>query len=148
MHRRDFVRYMAALGLVSGAGRLVLPEEVWAMAPRETPQPLVAKAQGTNYAQMVGDTIQALGGMKKFVNPGEVVVVKPNMAWDRPPEMAANANPAVVRQVVELCLEAGAKQVKVLDYTCDDARKAYADFRDSGRGGRHQRSPGRGAVCG
>ncbi len=32
MHRRDFVRYMAALGLVSGAGRLVLPEEVWAMA--------------------------------------------------------------------------------------------------------------------
>jgi uncharacterized protein (DUF362 family) len=126
MHRRDFVRYMAALGLVSGAGRLVLPEEVWAMAPRETPQPLVAKAQGANYAQLVGDTIQALGGMKKFVNPGEVVVVKPNMAWDRPPEMAANANPAVVRQVVELCLEAGAKQVKVLDYTCDDARKAYA----------------------
>jgi uncharacterized protein (DUF362 family) len=126
MHRRDFVRYMAALGLVSGAGRLVLPEEVWAMAPRETPQPLVAKAQGTNYAQMVGDTIQALGGMKKFVNAGEVVVVKPNMAWDRPPEMAANANPAVVRQVVELCLQAGAKQVKVLDYTCDDARKAYA----------------------
>ena len=126
MHRRDFLRYMAALGLVSGAGRLVLPEEVWAMAPLVTPQPLVAKAQGANYAQLVGDTIQALGGMKKFVNPGEVVVVKPNMAWDRPPEMAANANPAVVRQVVELCLEAGAKQVKVLDYTCDDARKAYA----------------------
>jgi len=96
------------------------------MAPQETPQPLVAKAQGTNYAQMVGDTIQALGGMKKFVNAGEVVVVKPNMAWDQTPEMGANANPAVVRQVVELCLEAGAKQVKVLDYTCDDARKAYA----------------------
>jgi uncharacterized protein (DUF362 family) len=126
MHRRDFVRYMAALGLVSGAGRLVLPEEVWAMAPLVTPQPIVAKAQGANYAQLVGDTIQALGGMKKFVNAGEVVVVKPNMAWDRPPEMAANANPAVVRQVVELCLQAGAKQVKVLDYTCDDARKAYA----------------------
>jgi len=126
MHRRDFVRYMAALGLVSGAGRLVLPEEVWAMAPLETPQPVVAKAQGANYAQLVGDTIQALGGMKKFVNAGEVVVVKPNMAWDQTPEMGANANPAVVRQVVELCLEAGAKQVKVLDYTCDDARKAYA----------------------
>ena len=143
MHRRDFVRYMAALGLVSGAGRLVLPEEVWAMAPLETPQPLVAKAQGTNYAQLVGDTIQALGGMKKFVNPGEVVVVKPNMAWDRPPEMAANANPAVVRQVVELCLEAGAKQVKVLDNTCHDARKAYANSGHQGRGGRPSKIPGR-----
>jgi uncharacterized protein (DUF362 family) len=126
MHRRDFLKYMTALGLVSGAGRLVLPEEVWAMAPQETPQPIIARAQGTNYAHLAGDAIQALGGMKKFVNPGEVVVVKPNMAWDRPPEMAANANPAVVRQVVELCLQAGAKQVKVLDNTCHDARKAYA----------------------
>ena len=86
MHRRDFLKYMAALGLVSGAGRLVLPEEVWAMAPLATPQPLVAKVQGANYAQITGDAIRALGGMKKFVNPGEVVVVKPNMAWDRTPE--------------------------------------------------------------
>jgi uncharacterized protein (DUF362 family) len=128
MLRRDFLKHLAALGLVAGAGRmLLLPEELWAMAPKETPLPLLAKAQGSNYANLVGDTIQALGGMKKFVNPGEVVVVKPNMAWDRPPEMAANAHPAVVRQVVALCLEAGAKQVKVLDNTCHDARKAYAN---------------------
>ena len=127
MHRRDFLKYLAALGLVAGVGRrLVLPEEVWAMAPNQTPEALLAKAQGTNYAHLVGDAIQALGGMKKFVNPGEVVVVKPNMAWDRTPEMGANAHPVVVRKVVELCLEAGAKQVKVLDHTCDDARKAYA----------------------
>ena len=51
MHRRDFLRYMAALGLVSGAGRLVLPEEVWAMAPQETPQCVVAKVLGANHAQ-------------------------------------------------------------------------------------------------
>ena len=127
MHRRDFIKYMMALGLVSGAGRLVLPEEVWSMAPLVTPQPLVAKVQGANYAQFTGDAIQALAGMKKFVNPGEVVVVKPNMAWDRTPEMAANANPLVVRQVVEMWLEAGAKKVKVLDNTCHDARKAYAN---------------------
>ncbi len=126
MHRRDFLRYMAALGLVAGVGRrLVLPEEVWAMAPPQTPEPLLVKAQGSNYPHLVGDAIQALGGMKKFVNPGEVVVVKPNMAWDRTPELAANTNPVVVRQVVELCLEAGAKQVKVLDNSCDDARRAY-----------------------
>ena len=126
MHRRDFLMYMAALGLVAGVRRrLVLPEEVWAMAPPQTPEPLLAKAQGSNYAHLVVDAIQALGGMKKFVNPGEVVVVKPNMAWDRTPELAANAHPLVVRQVVELCLETGAKQVKVLDNTCDDARKAY-----------------------
>ena len=126
MHRRDFLKYMASLGLVAGVGRrLVLPEEVWAMAPAQTPEPLLVKVQGTDYAHLVGDAVQALGGMKKFVNPGEVVVVKPNMAWDRTPELGANTNPLVVRQVVELCLEAGAKQVKVLDNTCDDARRSY-----------------------
>jgi uncharacterized protein (DUF362 family) len=126
MHRRDFLKYIAALGLVTGVDRrLVLPEEVWAMAPKETPQPLVAKAESTKWAQLAGEAIQKLGGMKKFVHPGEVVVVKPNMAWDRTPELGANAHPLVVRQVVELCLEAGAKQVKVLDNPCDDARKSY-----------------------
>jgi len=126
MHRRDFFRHLGALGLMAGAGRYwVLPEELWAMAPLDKPQPVVAKAQGTDYGNLVGDALQTLGGMKKFVNQGEVVVVKPNMAWDRPPELAANAHPAVVRKVVELCLDAGAKKVKVLDHTCDDARKAY-----------------------
>jgi uncharacterized protein (DUF362 family) len=97
------------------------------MAPEDQPQPVVAKAQGADYSNLVGDVLQPLGGMKKFVNQGEVVVVKPNMAWDRPPELAANAHPAVVRKVVELCLDAGAKKVKVLDHTCDDARKAYVN---------------------
>jgi uncharacterized protein (DUF362 family) len=128
MDRREFFKGVAALGLLVAAGRrLVMPEELWAMAPLAVPQPVVAKAQGTNWAHLVGDTVQALGGMKKFVNPGEVVVVKPNMAWNRTPELGANAHPVVVRKVVELCLEAGAKQVKVLDHTCDDARAAYAN---------------------
>ncbi len=126
MQRREFLRQLAALGAVAGAGRLVaLPRELWAMAPKDKPQALLAKVQGTNYAQITGDAVQTLGGMKKFVNAGEVVVVKPNMAWDRTPELGANAHPLVVRQVVELCLDAGAKKVKVLDHTCHDARKTY-----------------------
>ncbi len=127
MERREFLKRLATLGLVAGASRwLVMPEELWAMGPLTPPAPpLLAKAQGTNWAHLVGDALQALGGLKKFVNPGEVVVVKPNMAWDRTPELGANAHPVVVRKVVELCLEAGAKQVKVLDHTCHDPRKTY-----------------------
>ncbi len=38
MHRREFLRYMAALGLVAGVGRrLLLPEEVWALASEPGP---------------------------------------------------------------------------------------------------------------
>jgi len=126
MHRRDFFKHLAALGIVAGAGRLlVLPEELWAMAPKDAPQPIIAKVQGTDWAKITGDAVQALGGMKKFVKSGDVVVVKPNMAWDRAPQLGANAHPAVVRQVVELCLDAGAKKVTVMDHTCHDARKSY-----------------------
>lgn len=113
---------------MAGVGRLfTFPPELLAMAPAGRPEPTIVKTAGTNYAHLVGDAVEALGGMKKFLNPGEVVVVKPNMAWDRTPEMGANSNPVVVRQVVELCLEAGAKKVKVLDHTCHDARRAYAN---------------------
>lgn len=128
MDRRTFLKQVAALGVMAGAGRiLTMPAELWAMAPNEKPVPILARATGTNYSQLVGDAIQALGGMKKFVQPGETVVVKPNIAWDRPPEMAANTHPVVVRRVVELCLEAGAKKVKVLDRTCHDARRTYVN---------------------
>jgi len=125
MDRREFLKKLALLGAAAGAARLVLPEELWAMAPLERPQPIIAKKEGPHWANLTSDAVEALGGMKKFVNPGETVVVKPNMAWDRAPELAANAHPEVVRRVVEMCLEAGAKQVKVLDHTCHDARKAY-----------------------
>jgi uncharacterized protein (DUF362 family) len=128
MDRREFLKKVAALGVVAGAGNiLTLPAELLAMAPKDRPEPVLARTTGTNYAHLVGDAVQALGGMKKFVHPNEVVVVKPNMAWDRTPELGANTHPIVVKKVVELCLEAGAKQVKVLDRTCHDARRSYTN---------------------
>jgi len=123
LERREFLRRLAALGMMVGAGRwLVLPEELWAMAPEAKPQPRVARTQGTKWDQITGEAIQKLGGIKKFVNHGETVVVKPNIGFDRTPELGANAHPLVVRQVVELCLEAGAKQVKVFDRPATEQR--------------------------
>lgn len=85
----------------------------------------VAVAEGIVPAQITRNAINALGGMKRFVKPGNIVVVKPNMGWDRTPELAANTNPLVVRAVVEECLQAGAKKVKVFDRTCNDERRCY-----------------------
>lgn len=88
---------------------------------------LVAVAEGTDYPAITRKAINALGGMKRYVKPGDVVVVKPNMGWDRSPEFAANSNPVVVRAVVEECLAAGAKKVKVFDSTCNDPRRCYVN---------------------
>ncbi|GAX62291.1 hypothetical protein SCALIN_C29_0075 [Candidatus Scalindua japonica] len=68
--------------------------------------------------EMVNRGIRAIGGMDKLVSRGDNVVIKPNIAWDRYPEYAANTNPFVVAALAGLCIEAGANRVKVLDHTC------------------------------
>jgi uncharacterized protein (DUF362 family) len=81
--------------------------------------------RGEDPGEMAKTAIESLGGIDKLVTPGDVVVVKPNMAWDRTPELATTTNPDVVAAVVGLCLKAGAKDVKVFDRTCNDARRSY-----------------------
>jgi uncharacterized protein (DUF362 family) len=64
--------------------------------------------------------------MGAFVGRGDVVVVKPNIGWDRTPEQAANTDPDVVVAVAEMCLAAGAKSVRIFDRTCNEPRRCYA----------------------
>ncbi len=75
--------------------------------------------------KLTEQAMAAVGGMGRFVKKGDVVFVKPNIAWNRTPEYAANTNPDVVATLVRLCLEAGAKEVKVGDHTCNDAAQTY-----------------------
>ncbi len=118
MERRDFIKLMAIAAFFS-------PRMVGNLNARELPT--VGVATGTDYGKITRNAIAAVGGMKRFVKPGDVVVVKPNMGWDRTPEQGANTNPQVVRAVVEEALAAGAKKVKVFDRTCNDARRCYAN---------------------
>lgn len=69
--------------------------------------------------------IDALGGMGRFVRPGETVVVKPNVGWDRTPIQAANTNPIVVATVVRLCREAKAGRVIITDNSCNEAKRCF-----------------------
>jgi uncharacterized protein (DUF362 family) len=96
----------------------------------------VAVAEGSDHAGITRRAVAALGGMGRFVKKGEVVVIKPNMGWDRTPAQAANTNPVVVRTLVEQALASGARVVKVFDRTCNDERRCYVQsgMRDALRG--------------
>jgi uncharacterized protein (DUF362 family) len=59
--------------------------------------------------------VNVLGGMQRFVKPGEKVVIKPNMSFPNPPDMATTTHPDVVRELTAMCLQAGAASVLVLD---------------------------------
>jgi uncharacterized protein (DUF362 family) len=89
-----------------------------------------------------------LGGIEVFVKPGERVAIKPNCAWDRRPEQAANTDPDVVGELVRLCLGAGAASVVVVDNSCHDPGRTFtrsgieAATREAGGSIAHQRSAG------
>jgi uncharacterized protein (DUF362 family) len=82
-------------------------------APTATPEQLVKRA------------VDAMGGMGRFVSRGDVVVVKPNIGWDRMPIHAANTNPDVVAAVIKLAFDAGAKKVVVADGSCNDPNRCF-----------------------
>ena len=74
---------------------------------------------------LVQRALRDLGGIEHFVRPQDVVVIKPNIAWDRTPEQAANTNPELVGEVVRQCRDAGAKRVVVTDVSCNEARRCF-----------------------
>ncbi len=53
--------------------------------------------------------VDLVGGINAFVNPGERVLLKPNLLKARPPEAAVTTHPEVVRAVIRLVHEAGAQ---------------------------------------
>jgi uncharacterized protein (DUF362 family) len=116
MKRRDFLK-MCGSSLLAGNWLL---KDLWAKEPS-----VVAVSEGKDYAQVTKSVIDALGGIKRFVKAGDIVVVKPNMGWDRKPEFAATTHPLVMRAIAEECLKAGAKRVKVFDNPCNDPRRSY-----------------------
>ena len=119
MKRRELLRRLG-LGMAAvGLGQIALGQKTGKQ------QPVVVVAEKDKPAELVRKAIKALGGMSKFVKKGNRVLIKPNIAFARPPEGAANTNPEVVAELVRLCYEAGAKEVIVLDYTLDPARITY-----------------------
>ena len=122
MNRRDFIKLTA----IAGIG-LSIPRNFDSfIAPAEASEKIdLAVAHGVSPSKITRAAIDAMGGMKKFVSKGDIVVVKPNIAFDRLPEHAANTNPEVVAAVVQMCFEAGAKKVKVFDRPVNDPRRCY-----------------------
>jgi len=99
------------------------PEPTQATSPA-----YMAVAHGPDAAAITRAAIEALGGMASFVSSGYDVIIKPNICTDyHPPEYATTTNPTVVGTLVSLCLEAGAKRVRVMDYPFGGtAKSAYA----------------------
>jgi uncharacterized protein (DUF362 family) len=87
--------------------------------------PAMTVVQGGEPRALVQKALENLGGIGRFVSRQDVVVIKPNIAWDRTPEQAANTNPEAVAEVVRQCWQAGAKRVIVTDVSCNEPRRCF-----------------------
>jgi uncharacterized protein (DUF362 family) len=87
--------------------------------------PRMTVVSGGEPAALAVAALAALGGMQRFVSRGDVVVLKPNIGWDRVPQQAANTNPDLVKAVAQMCMDAGAKRVVVTDVSCNDPRRCF-----------------------
>lgn len=118
MKRRDFLKEVTMGSLLAGLNTSLFGQG--------KTYPDLALIHGDSPAQITKEAISSLGGIKRFISRGDIVVVKANIGWDRTPQQAACTNPEVVKSLIELCLEAGAKEVKVIDNPCNPARRTYA----------------------
>jgi uncharacterized protein (DUF362 family) len=90
----------------------------------------IVEGIGRQDGYAIGDLTQkvfdAAGGLSRFISRGDVVALKPNLSWARRPELAATSNPELLKNVIQLCLDAGAKKVRVVDHTIHNARRCFA----------------------
>jgi len=117
MKRREFLKDMAI-------GSVLLHASPHLLAYQKN-YPDLAVIQGDFPAQITKEALASLGGISRFISKGDIVLVKPNIGWDRTPKQAACTNPDVVKTLVELSFQAGAKEVKVMDNPCNPARRTY-----------------------
>jgi uncharacterized protein (DUF362 family) len=132
LNRRRFLQWQAAGALsLAGGGLGVLRPSLSLAADA----PDVAVAKGSP-AAAVRAAVRLLGGMQAFVKSGDRVVIKPNMSFANPPEMATTTNPEVIRELAVMCREAGASRVDILDNTLSAAEMCLEQtgIRDACRG--------------
>ena len=119
--RRRFLKMTGAVAAgvtLLGTGCTPQPSE---NTRRQPPAPTgdqahVSVAHGGDPGAITRAAVAALGGIERFVRPGDDVIIKPNICVDyHPPEYAATTNPTVVAALVDLCLGARAKCVRVMD---------------------------------
>ena len=93
------------------------------------------KAREEQAFSMVKAALDAMGGVSHFIQKGDVVVIKPNVAFDKNPDLAATTQPDTVSAVTRLCFGAGARKVIVADNPINNPESCF--YKTQGRRSGH-----------
>ncbi len=114
-NRRKFIKSGIAFGAVLGTSRILGNTSALFAGESSSIVPDLVAVRNGEPEKMFKMGIEAMGGMKQFVKKGQTVLVKPNIGFNKTPEIGATTNPTLVKAVIESCLHAGAKKVYLFD---------------------------------
>jgi uncharacterized protein (DUF362 family) len=104
---------------------LRLPANGYAVAPSATAS-VLGIARGQRVDAMVRAAVDAIGGIGRFVQRGDIVVIKPNVAFERAAALGATSSPEVIDALIRLVREAGAEEVRVADNPIESPEACFA----------------------
>jgi uncharacterized protein (DUF362 family) len=113
--RRDFLKISAGFAVAG-----LVPKTLFSFEQGTNSGPALGVARGEP-SRLVAAAVDAIGGIGLFIRPGDRVCIKPNISFAANVDCGATTNPHIVKQIVQLCLNAGADKVIVLDHTIADA---------------------------
>lgn len=123
MERRKFIKNIAYTGSILAFGSLHFQYLKAMNLTNETIDLVYVKNGEPGILFEKG--IEALGGLGKFIKPGNKVTIKPNIGWDTTPERAATTNPDLISVIIKSCFKVGAKEVFVFDNSVNNISKCY-----------------------
>ncbi len=123
--RRDFLKSIVSF-IITVFVSYFFPKKALSLPPQSSKgKSILAVASGKNKKELIKSALQSLGGIERWVKPGNRVVIKPNAAWSRTPEEAANVHPELVTSLINLCYDAGARRVNIVEHSCDNPVSAF-----------------------
>ena len=106
MKSMDRKNFLVTLAGMTAAGTLIArPEKL-----ESSPDFVVAEADDSAVETAVSAALEAIGGMGRFVKPGGRVMLLPNPQGRL---KGASTRPEIVAEVIRLCKEAGAGEIRV-----------------------------------
>ena len=123
--RREFMKLLASTA-VAAAGASLIPQSAAFSAPliaNNSAEILVVK--GKDYRRLISEGLRLMDFPGRFLKPGGKVVIKPNAAWSRTPEQAADTNPVLISELIYACRKAGAGEIIAVENPCDNYKSAF-----------------------
>ena len=102
---------------------IMLPEGGYAVPAASAAT--IGVARGSDIPAMIRASIDAIGGITRFINKDDVVVIKPNVAFERVAALGATTNPEVLSALIEIVRSAGAREIRVVDNPIESPESCF-----------------------